>query len=285
MNIKEIIEKLKYSFQLDEVVIDKGWITVSFKLWKIVKIFLNPLIQCPKPMSKEVIDKVINFNAYTRDEWVAKKAKTINQGAKVLDVGAGQCPYRNLFSHCRYMTQDFIKYQGTTSGPQIETWNYGKIDYTCDITDIPVPDESFDAILCTEVIEHIPNPITALQELSRILIPGGRLFLTAPLCSGLHQEPYHYYSGFSPHFYNKFLAEFNLEIVEITPIGGLMKHVGQEIHRVGRLLMEMAPDKLPGLVQYNFLHRYPVYLSKLDDEVFIEEFTVGYLLEAVKKTM
>lgn len=70
--------------------------------------------------------------------------------------------------------------------------------------------------------------MAALKELARILKPGGRLFLTAPLGSGLHQLPYHFYGGFTPEWYKHYFAKNKLDIVEITPNGGFFKHLAQE---------------------------------------------------------
>jgi len=64
------------------------------------------------------------------------------------------------------------------------------VDVISDITSIPLPDASFDACLCTEVLEHLPHPIEALRELARLLRPGGRLILTAPFCSLTHFSPH-----------------------------------------------------------------------------------------------
>lgn len=282
LKIKESLKKLREGFQLDNIIIDKGWLVASLRIRKIIKASIDRFLHIKKPLNEVTMDRIINFSAYTRNVWIAEKAKTLKQGAKVLDAGAGQCPYRELFAHCDYKTHDFAQYQGTTSGTQIETWEYGNLDYISDITKIPVPDKFFNAVLCTEVLEHVPKPIEAIKEISRVLVSGGRLFLTAPLCSGLHQQPFHYYGGFSPHFYKKFLTEFNLEIVEIKPIGGLLKLVGQEVLRTGRILEENAPEKLSSLAKYVLKNWLPVYLSNLDDEVFVEEFTVGYLVEAKK---
>lgn len=229
------------------------------------------------------IDEIINFSAYMRNAWIAGKADSLKAGSIVLDVGAGEGQYRKFFSHCEYKTQDFCQYKGTTTGSQIENWTYNHIDYVSDIKEIPVSDASFDAIICTEVLEHVPEPIDALRELSRILVPGGKLFLTAPLGSGLHQQPFHYYGGYSPHFYEKFLKEFGFEILEIKPVGGLLKHVGQELHRAGRVLEERAPDRLSAFKKFLLMTWLPLYLGNLDEEVFVEEFTIGYLVEARKK--
>lgn len=115
------------------------------------------------------------------------------------------------------VTKEFLRntpWRGNTNN------QYGNIDYECDISEIPVEDGSFDVIICTEVLEHIPHPIEAIIEMARILKSDGRLFLTAPFACGLHQLPYHYYTGFTPMWYEKFLEENGLEVIEIQPNGG-----------------------------------------------------------------
>ena len=234
-------------------------------------------------LGREPIGETINFAALWRNEWIAQKARGISTGAKVLDAGAGECQYRELFRHTEYKTQDFSQYVGTTDGPQKENWRYGQIDYVSDIVAIPVPDDSFDVVLCTEVLEHVPEPIATLRELGRVLKPGGCLILTAPLGSGLHQEPYHYYGGFTPHFYRTQLTALGLHVEEITPIGGLLRNVAQECHRVGRVIegnsvREERERSLLDLLT-NWL---PRILSSLDQKYFVEQFTVGYLVMARK---
>lgn len=230
----------------------------------------------------EDIDRLINFSAYWRDEWVAQKAATLSAGARVLDAGAGQCQYKSLFAHTKYHAQDFAQYEGTEQGPLQETWNYASLDYVCDIAQIPVEDGAFDAVLCTEVLEHVPDPISALRELCRVTREGGSLFLSAPLGSGIHQEPYHFYGGFSPYFYQKYLADFGCEVVEIKPLGGLFRHVAQEVHRAART-MEEAPDAMSPERRYVMMDWLPRLLSEMDARCFVEQFTVGYLVEARKR--
>ncbi len=152
--------------------------------------------------------------AFQRDQWIKVEAAKLPPGSWVLDAGAGASKYRPFFSHCRYETQDFCQYQG-------ELVKYSQpIDYVCEITRIPLPDACLDAILCTEVIEHVTNPMTVLEEFSRLLKPGGRLFLTAPHGTTLHMEPYHYYGGFTHYWYRHWLPEYGFKIEDIVPQGG-----------------------------------------------------------------
>ena len=164
------------------------------------------------------IEAIFAYNRMRREAWVTKQAQAIPKGSKVLDVGAGGCPHRTKFTHCEYFTQDFAQLSET----QIQTQDgYGEIDIICDILDIPVADSSYDVVLCTEVLEHVPEPIAALKEFARILRPGGTLLITAPLLSGLHQEPYHYYGGYTKHWYKKFITSNNFVELTIEPNGSL----------------------------------------------------------------
>lgn len=57
----------------------------------------------------------------------------------------------------------------------------------CDLQNIPWPDESFDAVLSLEMLEHSPAPQNILNEISRVLKKGGQLVLTCPsLLSEMH---------------------------------------------------------------------------------------------------
>ena len=179
------------------------------------------------------IRNLLLFNQPCRDAWVKRMSEMIPAGSRVLDVGAGSCPYRRLFVHCEYRTQDFEKLQPEQlRGHQ----GYGSVDYVGDICAIPVADASFDVILCTEVLEHLPEPIRAVTEFGRIVRPGGKILITAPLGSGLHQEPYHFYGGYTPYWYQRFLAEAGFDDIQIVPNRGYFSFYGQESVRCALLL-------------------------------------------------
>jgi ubiquinone/menaquinone biosynthesis C-methylase UbiE len=179
-----------------------------------------------------LLRRVYAFNQYERDRWVQAQAAKIPEGSRVLDVGAGSCPYRRFFAHCEYKSHDLAQLQPEQLSSRR---GYGDIDYVSDILSIPVPEGSHDVILCTEVLEHVPDPVGAIREFARILRPGGHLILTAPLGSGLHQKPYHFYGGFTSYWYRKFLTEAGFEDITIQPNGGFFKHYGQESMRFALL--------------------------------------------------
>jgi SAM-dependent methyltransferase len=180
------------------------------------------------------------------------------------------------------VAQDFAKYEG-------KEHRYGELDYVCDIVQIPAPDASFDCILCTEVLEHVPHPGRAIGEFARLLRPGGRLILTAPLGSGIHMAPYQFYGGFTRHWYELFLAEHGFDLLTCEPNGGFFKLYGQESQRflfmltprsrAARLLW--APLRLVATPWFRVL--LPLmchFLDRLDRE---KHFTAGYFVVAAKR--
>jgi len=118
---------------------------------------------------------------------------------------------------------------------QTNNWDTSRIDLVSDIADIPAPDASFDAILCSEVLEHVPEPTHALDEFSRLLKPGGALILTAPFSSNVHMAPYHFCTGFSKYWYEHHLPLRGFTIQTIIPHGDWYALLRQEISRLGGL--------------------------------------------------
>ncbi|MBI2268227.1 MAG: class I SAM-dependent methyltransferase [Candidatus Blackburnbacteria bacterium] len=204
-----------------------------------------------------ILKKLFPFlrNDERREIWVCQKLASIPKREKILDVGAGECRYKKYCQHLLYKSQDFGQYtgQGDYSGLQTGTWDTSKIDIISDITNIPVSSSSYDNILCTEVLEHIPYPDMAIKEISRILKKGGRLILTAPFCSLTHMSPYFYCTGFSISWYNRILKENKLDIVEMEANGNFFDFVSQELARLPLTLKKYSFLGLLALILYMLL--------------------------------
>lgn len=184
-------------------------------------------------------------NEQTRLDWVKSTLKLLPAGNRILDAGAGQCYFRPFCDHLIYVSQDFGQYTGEGSiGLQTGSWDNSKLDVVSDIASIPLPDQSFDAIMCTEVFEHIPNPLAAIAEFSRLLKPGGRLILTAPFASLTHFAPYHFASGLSRFFYEHHLPLNRFKIDEMTFNGNFFEFVAQETRRIDGTAKKYARSQL-----------------------------------------
>ena len=233
--------------------------------------------------------ELLSYNQVRRDRWIARQAAGLPAGSRVLDVGAGSCPYRAQFAHCVYKTQDFAALQEG----QLRGGRYGQIDYVCDATKIPVSDASFDAVLCAEVLEHLPAPVDVLREIGRVLAPGGKLFLTAPLGSGIHQEPFHFYGGYTPFWYRKFLGEAGFSELTIEANEGSLRAIAQAsiyfllLTRPFRLRMSLLAELawMPFWVLLLPLLgvAMPIACKLLDRFDREQRLTVGYHVTAIRR--
>jgi len=180
------------------------------------------------------LKKIKSTNLETHEKWLEEVLRNLPSGSRILDAGAGETQYKRFCTHLTYVSQDFSQYdgKGDETGLQEMSWDVSKIDIVSDIRAIPEPNQSFDAIMCIEVFEHLSAPIEALKEFNRLLRPAGYLILTAPFASLTHFAPFHFYSGFNRYFYQKWLNEFGFNIIEIVPNGNYFEFLIQEMLRI-----------------------------------------------------
>jgi len=108
-------------------------------------------------------------------------------GGNILDVGAGESPWLKwIFKKASYVGVDLES--ATDFG--MTTVRKNIIYY--DGQNLPFDSESFDVVLCVEVLEHVENPVSFIREIVRVLCPGGRLILTIPFSARRHHIPNDY---------------------------------------------------------------------------------------------
>jgi SAM-dependent methyltransferase len=142
--------------------------------------------------------------------FVERAAQAAAPGSKVLDAGAGDAPYRELFAHTRYVTTDW------QASPHAGA---RQADVIASLDRLPLEDAAFDHVVCTQVLEHVPDPRAVLDELARVLEPGGRLWLTAPFVGELHEEPHDYFR-FTSHGLRRLVQDAGMEVLELEPLTG-----------------------------------------------------------------
>lgn len=236
--------------------------------------------------------KIFNFytklkyklnNLNIRREWVISQLLSLPEGSKLLDAGCGSQQFRIFCNHLNYYGQDFAGYvnddkkmlgqeDGGAGGKK--GYQYGSLDYIGDIWNIDEDDSTFDTILCTEVLEHIPYPIEALKEFHRLLKTGGKLILTAPSNSLRHMDPYYFYSGFSDRWYQKILSENGFQIDLINPVGDYYSWLSVEIARTAKTHSLFA--------KFILLPAFIFYFYKRKTDLSINTLCSGYHVLATK---
>jgi SAM-dependent methyltransferase len=127
------------------------------------------------------------FDLQAGSVWSDVAAGVAQVRGKVVDVGCGAQPYRGL-------VPDGARYVGLDIDDAEARFGYAVPD-TIRFDGGRWPDAAHDAdfVLCTEVLEHVPEPRDLLAEAFAALKPGGRLLLTVPFAARWHFVPHDYW--------------------------------------------------------------------------------------------
>jgi SAM-dependent methyltransferase len=137
--------------------------------------------------------------------------------APLLDLGCGNRPYQPYYP------------EGESVGADVVQSSTGCVDVIIDgHSPLPLPDNKFETILCTQVMEHVEDPYWLIRESYRVLKPGGRLILTVPFIWELHERP-HDYLRFSEYWLTKNLTETGFHLETLERQGGDVATIGQLI--------------------------------------------------------
>lgn len=163
-------------------------------------------------MIKEISDQMISYNETREAIHYCKKYLH----GRLLDLGAGHAKYKGILSEQadQYFAVDIAP------GPNI--------DLVADIHNTGLPDASFDAIVCTQVIEHVKNPFRVLEEIKRLLRPGGVCFISAPFMYPYHPDPEDYFR-FSTEGLRSFFNDGQYEIILCGQSGGFFSQLANAI--------------------------------------------------------
>jgi SAM-dependent methyltransferase len=101
-----------------------------------------------------------------------------------------------------------------------------------DALHLPFPDATFDRVICSEVLEHIPDDLGAMRELTRVLRPGGTMAVTVPrfgpeLINWALSDEYHNVPGGHIRIYRRSVLEARLGLVGLCVTG---RHYAHGLH-------------------------------------------------------
>jgi SAM-dependent methyltransferase len=151
----------KYKFvDVDETVVSDGLdrIKYFFKKYERFYNFLIEVISPTYPLANIHLRKIL-------------REEVVGHGLTAINLGSG---YSNISPNVY----------------NVDLLPYPPVDVVCDIENLPFKNDSVDYVFNVAVLEHVPYPSRAIDEMHRILKPGGRLYCYIPFIQGFHASPY-----------------------------------------------------------------------------------------------
>ncbi|HXS35856.1 MAG TPA: methyltransferase domain-containing protein [Flavipsychrobacter sp.] len=172
----------------------------------------------------------------------------------VLDFGCGSKPYVSLFNVEKYIGLDY-----QTDVSEKNTALAADVFY--DGNTIPFDNNFFDSVFSSEVLEHVFNPDEILEEIHRVLKPGGCLMLTCPFFWPEHEQPYDYarYSSFG---IQHLMQKHGFRVVKYEKTGSYFESLVQGMV----------------LYAYYFVPHKPKFLEVIIFSIFITPFLLFNML-------
>ena|GEM_PF-255656 len=187
--------------------------------------------------------RFLDPHRYRMDQHAQELATTLPPDSMVLDAGAGECRLKPLFHQHRYVACDL--------GVGDSNWNYRGLDCLCTLDSLPFRSASFHGVLLVEVLEHLASPAASVNELGRVLKPGGLLYLSTPFMFPLHQIP-HDFARHTRYGIERLLSCAGFEVVRIDELGGVLT----TFYYYARWLFDMPACLFPGLTTRPVLSRF-----------------------------
>ncbi len=217
-------------------------------MWKRIKSLLDPF-------HREIRNRISAF------------AGTVPENSLLLDAGAGEGQYHELFSHCRLI--------GLDAAIGDESWDYSALDIVGDLHRIPLKNASVDGVLSVVTLEHLHSPWLAMAEMARVTRPGGRSFFVVPFLWEAHQKP-NDFLRFTRYGFTKLAEEAGFRVELMVSMGGLFRVLH---YRTASLLKSIVHRPLLLLFSLPFLPLLFAYLllSELVDRIWkLCDHTLGY---------
>jgi SAM-dependent methyltransferase len=182
-------------------------------------------LERPKYMISEDFStrgKLQDVGRWYATRYVEEIARGLPKGISILDAGAGEGVYKKLFSHCNYKAIDLAVGESQ--------WNYSNLDYIGALHEMPIDNDSFDAVLCTQVLEHLEWPRESVKEMYRVLKPGGKIYMTVPMAHPEHQVPYDFFR-YTSYGLKSICKHAGFQEIKVTPFGGIWVRWAYELPR------------------------------------------------------
>jgi len=164
-------------------------------------------------------------------DWLRTEAELARERygrARILDVGCGTKAYFPIFAGA---ASEYV-------GVDVQENPYADVHGA--IEALPLPDSSFDVVLCTQVLEHVPDPARAVSELYRVTAPGGRVLASTHGVMYYHPDPFDLWRWTHEGLERLFGANGHWESLAVRPGAGTSACVGMILGMYLHLLAKRA---------------------------------------------
>ena len=227
------------------------------------------------------LKKMIDPDSFRIKCFVKAAIQATATGGRILDAGAGECRNRELIENHTYIALD------AACGDQ--SWNYSGLDAIADLEKVPFKPNSFDLVICTQVLEHVREPQIVLNEFFRIAKEGGSIYISAPQGWGVHQAPYDFfrYTDFGLRY---LLEKSGFEMISITPSCGYYGYLANRLTvlpktffwQIERVWLRLLLSPIELLSYGLFVLLLPIILNSIDFMDKNRNYTLNYLVTARK---
>jgi 2-polyprenyl-3-methyl-5-hydroxy-6-metoxy-1,4-benzoquinol methylase len=192
---------------------------------------------------------------------------------RLLDLACGTVP---LYGAYRGFVTDNICVDWSNTPHKSEY-----LDYELDLTEgLPFGDNSFDTIILSDVLEHIPVPDRLWREMARVLSVNGRVIANVPFYYWVHEQPYDYFR-YTEFALRRFVQTSGLRVIQLQRIGGAPEVITDifaktilRVPKVGQLLALLAQWVTSVFIRTS--------LGKKVSQATSPTFPLGYFLVAEK---
>lgn len=143
------------------------------------------------------------------------------------------------------------------------------LDVEADLNQLlPLTDNTYDTVILSDVLEHIRRPEQLIQEICRVMKPGGNLILNVPFYYSIHEAPFDYFR-YTEYALKSMTEENGFEVASIQPLGGVPEILADVIAKyfvgfpvIGKSISKFVQWKVNFLYKTNFGKRISEKTSK-----------------------